>query len=55
MGERTQRRKKKGRWGGEHLRQVVDDEGEQENQDAVEKNFGQTNQQASSLQGSLRD
>lgn len=39
----------------EHLSQGVDDEGEQENKDAVEENFGQTNQQASSLQIRLQN
>lgn len=39
----------------EHLCQVVDGDGEEENQDTVEKQFAQTNQQASCLQTRLHE
>lgn len=38
-----------------HLCQVVDGDGEEENQDTVEKQFAQANRQASSLQTSLHE
>lgn len=38
----------------DHLGQVVDDEGEEENQDGVEKQFGQTKQQAPRFQSRLQ-
>lgn len=39
----------------EHLCQVVDGDGEEENQDTVEKQFAQTNQQASCFQTRLHE
>lgn len=39
---------------GDHLGQVVDDEGEEENHDGVEKQFGQTKQQAPRFQRRLQ-
>lgn len=39
---------------GRYLGHVVDDEGEEENHDGVDKQFGQTDQQAPRLQSRLQ-